>query len=227
MTKSCSIGIITLSASDNCGSLLQAYALQHYLTNNLGSTVDIINFTSHASKQLYNIINYRTLSSLPTFLRTIKNYKRLKRQKDDYNLFRKHYLNLTDKKYLGIDSLKGTSFDYDFIIVGSDQVWNVAMGDFDPSFFLSWTALPKVAYAPSLGGHDIDESPNKGDFCSLLNKFLFLSVREEKGQRCLERIVKHDVPVVVDPTLLLDIDVWQSITEERIFFFLWIICFAQ
>ena len=42
------IGIITLSDSDNCGSLLQCYALKKVLAE--FGTVDVINFSSEASQ---------------------------------------------------------------------------------------------------------------------------------------------------------------------------------
>ena len=44
------IGIITLSASDNCGSLLQAYALMNILKEK-GHTVEIIDFSTRISKK--------------------------------------------------------------------------------------------------------------------------------------------------------------------------------
>ena len=47
------IGIITLSASDNCGSLLQSYALKKLLS--LYGKVEIINFSSLKSHSLYDI----------------------------------------------------------------------------------------------------------------------------------------------------------------------------
>ena len=37
------IGILTLSASDNCGSLLQAYALQEVIKNRYDCKVEILN----------------------------------------------------------------------------------------------------------------------------------------------------------------------------------------
>ena len=46
---------MTLSASDNCGSLLQSYALKTILEN-LGNNVEIINFTTEQSHSMYDII---------------------------------------------------------------------------------------------------------------------------------------------------------------------------
>ena len=48
------IGIITLSASYNCGSLLQSFALKRILER--FGEVEIINFTSLASQKMYNIV---------------------------------------------------------------------------------------------------------------------------------------------------------------------------
>ena len=50
------IGILTLSASDNCGSLLQAYALQTVLQDR-GYDVEIIDFTTPISEKMYRIFH--------------------------------------------------------------------------------------------------------------------------------------------------------------------------
>lgn len=43
------IGIITFHASDNCGSMLQAYMLQHVLEKYKGIETNIINFSNENS----------------------------------------------------------------------------------------------------------------------------------------------------------------------------------
>lgn len=50
------IGIITLSASDNCGSLLQAFALQNVLTHRFSYDVEIIDYRSRQAEELYSVI---------------------------------------------------------------------------------------------------------------------------------------------------------------------------
>ena len=49
------IGILTLSASDNCGSLLQTYALKTLIESIYTGTVEIVPFASPKSHLLYDI----------------------------------------------------------------------------------------------------------------------------------------------------------------------------
>ena len=49
------IGIITFHASHNCGSMLQAYALQSTLIR-LGYTNEIINFSNAGSREMYSVL---------------------------------------------------------------------------------------------------------------------------------------------------------------------------
>ena len=55
MPKTSKIGIITLSASDNCGSLLQAYALKVLLEKVSNYSVELINFSTVQSHKAYDI----------------------------------------------------------------------------------------------------------------------------------------------------------------------------
>lgn len=49
------IGTITFQASHNCGSLLQAYALQQTLKA-MGYDNEIINFSNEGSRDMYSIL---------------------------------------------------------------------------------------------------------------------------------------------------------------------------
>ena len=82
------IGIITLSASDNCGSLLQSYALKKLLEKY--GEVEIINFSSEASHSMYDIPKYRGYD----FLKKFKDVRKLSKAKADYEFFRKKYLGI-------------------------------------------------------------------------------------------------------------------------------------
>ncbi len=147
------VGILTLSASDNCGSLLQTYALKTYLEKYIGFYAEIINFESEQSKRLYDIFPKIIWFHPRGLWRRLTHYRALAEQKKDYKHFREVYLNMGKIVYHTEDELKELDGTYSTIICGSDQVWNVGMSDFDNSFFLEWVRKSrKVAYAPSLGG---------------------------------------------------------------------------
>lgn len=217
------IGIITLSASDNCGSLLQTYALKKVLEK-YGS-VEVINFSSKESHEMYDTPRYRGMKKI----RYNKMIKNLNRGSNDYKLFRREYIGITGKEYL-IEDLKEINDYYDVVVVGSDQVWNVQMYDFSDAFFLGWAKSKKVAYAPSLGGRHLSISGNFTKIIEWLSDFSYISVREEIGKKCLEEVTGREVPKVLDPTLLLGEDEWNQIVgkplihEDYIFYYSWAYC---
>ena len=217
------IGILTLSASDNCGSLLQAYALKKALEKY--GLVEIINFSSKESHAVYDVPHY---CALKRFFRK-KEIQILSKASNDYKNFRHTYMHINGKE-LFYDDLKRLSPKYDVMVVGSDQVWNVKMGDFSESFFLGWTNSKKVAYAPSLGGTHLKISSDCDYIKKWLEDFSFISVREESGKRCLEEVIGRKVPKLLDPTLIVDAKTWESMVDEPlikgdyIFYYSWAYC---
>lgn len=220
------IGIMTLSASDNCGSLLQTYALKRLLENY--GEVEVINFSSESSHAVYDMPHLTLRKKLKmAFDSTGKiKYQNLARCKYAYTSFRKYQLQMDEKEFFSEDLCEIKS-KYDVIVAGSDQVWNVRMGDFDEAFFLGWTDAKKVAYAPSLGSSDVRQSKNANQIIEWIKKFDFLSVREEIGKNCLEEVSGRTVEKVLDPTLVLPQSEWEKLVGERlvnedyIFYYSW------
>lgn len=224
------IGIITLSASYNCGSLLQSYALKKILEKY--GEVEIINFSSKASHQMYDIVPKTLRGKIYTVVARRGLLGELKKESRAYKNFQRKELGISGKELLSTN-LSEIATKYDVIVAGSDQVWNVCMGDFDKAFLCGWTNRKKVAYAPSLGGHDIRESKHADEFIELVKRFNYLSVREEKGKKCLEEVSGKTVPVVLDPTILYGEEKWSSLVEtpivegDYIFFYSWAYCYEE
>lgn len=218
------IGIITLSASYNCGSMLQSYALKEEMKK--FGDVEIINFSSKKSHKKYDFIPHNLLKRAMMKLKHSDIIRDLEIEIKAYEEFKKRYLEINGKEFFYND-LSEIADKYDVIVAGSDQVWNVCMEDFDEAFFCGWTKKKKIAYAPSLGGHDIRESDESEKIVSCLNKFDKISVREEMGKKCLEDILGYDVLKVLDPTLIYDADRWHEmaaypkIDREYIFYYSW------
>lgn len=223
------IGIITLSASDNCGSLLQCYALKKLLEPY--GDVEVINFSSMLSHKIYDIPKVKLKDKIRVFLHLKKkiNLDSLKKCKKDYQDFRVNQLEISGEEIFP-ENLREIEDKYDIVVAGSDQVWNVKMADYDESFFCDWVSSTKVAYAPSLGGHDIMEADNPYKIIEMLGKFKYLSVREEFGKKCLENILNKPVEKVLDPTLVLDKKYYLSLINEPvvkgdyIFYYSWAYC---
>ncbi len=74
---------------------------------------------------------------------TLKFLKSIKRQKLGYAQFRSKYLNLTEIKYKNSEELSKIEKNYDILIAGSDQIWNIYMADYSEAFFLPWKGTAK------------------------------------------------------------------------------------
>lgn len=221
-------GIVTFHNSHNCGSMLQALALQIKLEEFTGTQATIIDFSSEGQTDLYRIFpKIHNIKGLVKNLMFFPYYKKLKKQQSDYNEFMK-YFNLTAKHYSKNSELFSLNGEYDFWVCGSDQVWNTKCPDADDAYFLNFVKEgKKIAYAPSLGGADIAKVVDDVDkYVAYLNSLDAISIREMNGKRWLERLLNKEVPIIADPTLLLTSDEWAKyqtpgriIKEPYIFYY--------
>lgn len=222
------IGILTLSASDNCGSLLQAYALQEVIKNRYDCKVEILNLETDQSKEIYELFPKKFYKHPKKSLFTLRFLKSIKRQKIGYTQFRSKYLNLTEKNYKNSEELSKIDKDYNILIAGSDQIWNIYMADYDEAFFLPWKGTAKkISYAASLGAMNKIDDINAENIKKWLKDFNMVSVREDSGANTLEKLTDKKIQVTLDPTLLLSISDWNKITGVRminkpyIFYYSW------
>lgn len=209
------IGILTLSASDNCGSLLQAYALQTILQDR-GDDVEIIDLVTPISKKMYRVIHPGYIRYPKMFFGQIIRYKDLIKQKRDYELFRQGQLRLTGQKYRSIDGLKAVDGKYDVIVCGSDQIWNIYMRDFDEAFLLSWCIKSRrISYAASLGDQKDGRLADMVERGFEYDRYAAVSVREGSAARKFKEELNKDVEICLDPTLLLHKDQWRKLIDKN------------
>lgn len=207
------IAILTLSASDNCGSLLQAYALQQILIR-LGYKTDILNFCTKRSKKMYRIFHPSYIKSPRKLLGSFLNYQNLKKQQNDYYEFRQNHLNMTLQKYCNSSDLAIIDGQYDYIICGSDQVWNTNMWDFDEAYLLTWCKnSKKIAYAVSLGDQKNRDIQKQKRTLISATDFFMISVREKSAVKRLYEITNRNIKLCLDPTLLLSMKDWQMLAD--------------
>lgn len=211
------IGIITFHASHNCGSFLQAYALQKFLKNN-NLDAEIIDFSNEGQRKLYDI-TYKN-NSLKNFIKNIILFPRrriLKNTHKNYEKFIHKNLKLSKEKFLKLQEMKEYEFDYDIFICGSDQIWNVTIVDFDDAYFLPFISdKKKIAYAPSFGARKMSKYLLENElekYKRYLNEFSLITIRENNGKEWLKEMIKKDVPVVLDPTLLLSREDYKEIED--------------
>lgn len=106
--------------------------------------------------------------------------------------------------------------EYYKFVCGSDQVWSSTTLYVDPLMYLRFAPSEKrIAYAPSLG-RDYIPDYNKRIMRRYIKDIPYVSVREEVGQKLIYKLTGRDVPVVLDPTLLLTKDDWNELkTVEK------------
>jgi hypothetical protein len=118
------------------------------------------------------------------------------------------------KEKAGSSKISG---QYDIFIAGSDQVWNVKNTNNDYFYFLDFVneSVKKKSYAASFG---FDEIPKEyvADYKKHLSSFSDISVRESQGALIIEKLLNIKVPVLLDPTLLLDKNEWTKLCKNRV-----------
>ena len=213
------IGILTYHTGYNYGASLQAFALQTVLRK-MGYDSEIVNFETKRFKASREMITPK-----PTRLKeVIKIVTRIpywctlqKRQKmfDDYtqNILKTSPLYRTEKE------VGEHAADYDCIICGSDQIWNLSQDDApaaNPLFFLNFPKHQRrISYAASFGKW-VKEAPKYEDvFLPWLKQFDAISVREQSGVDYLNSI-GIDCEISLDPTVLLDKEDYDSICADRL-----------
>lgn len=209
------VGIFTYHFSDNYGALFQAYGLRKWLRD-CGLAADFVNYHPAYVEEGGSVVQPWRLSLLRRNL--VNLYLRLahlrklifgnKLQRELFEAFRCEVLGVSGPRLRTASELEGEMLGYDILICGSDQIWNPSpQRGLDPVYFLNIPGSDhayKIAYAPSFGRHKI-EKEHDAELAKLVGAIDGISVREASGLEILAQagIVRPDVPVVPDPTILL------------------------
>ena len=180
------IGIITFHNSYNCGSMLQAFALQKMVSSlNLEGKCEIINFSNYNQRNLYSCFPKST--SIKKFVKNILyffNIIEIKKSRSDYQQFIRDYLILSDIFFGSYDALKQKCDKYDKYITGSDQVRNYKCLDTDRAYFLAFTdSANKYAYAVSFGANNVFCSNEAHEYINYCKQFKMITVRENNAKK--------------------------------------------
>lgn len=208
MKEKIKVGIITMHRVINYGSVLQAYATQ-FIIEKLGYNCKIIDY------EYPNIFQYKrgTIPYEITWRGRIAKYLWLKprwRRMNRFSKFIRKRLKTT-QFFPNREKLNRYNFDFDVYVTGSDQVWNTIHTKGDTTFLLDFVKnKKKVSYASSFASNSIEKKYFEV-FKKYLSKYDYISVREEKGRSLVKELINKDVPIVLDPTLLLDEKDWHKL----------------
>lgn len=226
------IGIITIHRIYNYGSVLQTFAIQHFLQMR-GHNCEIIdylfpnNYHRRPHNESHNPINIRERIKR-LFLKGMFAIP-LKLQHRRTDRFVERYLNLSAKQYAAPSAFSSEDPQYDVYISGSDQIWNPRFCHGDPSFFLMFAPQNKlkIAYASSFGVTSLP-AEYMDMYRKYLNTYDAIGVREESSLHIVHELLQKPVPAqyVLDPTFLLTAEEWTKILPaKRIISDKYILCY--
>ena len=142
--------ITTFQSAYNYGAVLQAFALQEYLSMNFAET-KILNYHSKeidASYENPKLLDYIHNPKNAMF-RLIQGIL-YKGKKTKIDAFRKQYFNLT-KRYDN-SNISDAKHDADVFVTGSDHVWNYLIVNKNSTYYLDFAQGKRTcSYAASFG----------------------------------------------------------------------------
>lgn len=202
------IGILTFHRTLNYGAVLQCYALQELLRQK-GHLVEVIDYRIPSVEDERKLVSLAILRSrngvvikLKYLIRNLFSYRMRKKALNAFNSFLQRRFVLSSP----VVEIKDIPSDYDYILFGSDQIWNPKLcGGFDPVF---WGQFPKgktkfIAYAASIGEVDGIGSDQWKQIGRMISSFDKVSVRESDLKLALEEKFSIPVQCCLDPTLMV------------------------
>lgn len=116
--------------------------------------------------------------------------------------------------YVGYESLKKGAFNYNLVLVGSDQLWTPMSlyGNYYNLMFVD-DSIPKVSYAASFGVSKI-ASFQKEATKRYLDRFDRIGVRETTGKEIVDSLSINKATHVSDPSMLLTREEWAEVASE-------------
>lgn len=207
------VAVMTWFHYHNYGTALQVTALC-YIIEKLGYQAYVIRYIPHG-----RIVALRGYRNPKFYIDKIREKIKLRLVKDEVREKAFHeFLNLRIKM---TDECKTASQlfrlndQYDAFICGSDQIWAPTV--FNSKYFLDFVDDPNkmIAYAPSIGVTEVKDEHIKNCMKECIERFKYLSVREEEGKKIIKELCGKEAWVVLDPTLLLTLNEWDSMAIEK------------
>lgn len=202
------IGLLTLPFNNNYGGLLQCYALQTFLKEQ-GHEVYVIkhNFSrkGNLKSKIYSIIKRLLRKDLKYKIQTTA-----MQQFENTYLRETHLISSTQ----ALHSLK--KYNFDVLIVGSDQVWRFEYTkDNFAEYFLNFAKewhIKRFAFAASFGIDswtiNCKETQELKHLIKLFNK---VSVREISGIKLCKEYLNSEAIQLLDPTFLTLAENYRSL----------------
>mgnify|MGYP001096524716 CR=1 FL=1 len=214
------VGVITWWRN-NYGSILQALALQQKLNQYNNLKYEIICQYGKKSTSVDNVFDkIKSVGLIETCKRVFWKvaFKGLRKRNKRMQQYVDENLKVSSNQY-NEHNIADSNKYYDIFICGSDQIWNPDLVATDSMYWLSFVEKDKkkIAYAPSFGINTITEK-QKEQINNNLRTFKSISCRETSGSRAINQIIgEKKCDTVLDPTMLIEREYWDSISEDKIY----------
>lgn len=213
------IAILTLPLHTNFGGNLQAFALQKILRDR-GYDVETLDYRVRASSDArkllsqfkQKIINNRKVYHF--FNHEVKAIQINHQAFIEENIKRSKVLTTVEelRKYIN-------ERGFNYIIVGSDQVWRLPYSQRVYSYFLDFIdseKITKISYAASFGVDYWEFNKVQTAYiANNLSKFDAISVRESSGVSLCQKYLSLTVEETLDPTLLLEVKDYLALCKHE------------
>lgn len=204
------IGILTFHNVLNYGAVLQCYALQSVIRD-LGHDTSVIDFNPKAIVAPYRLFapisRCKTLLSKTKYLVYLSLISRsYYKRKNEFKCFLKKYMRLSSSKE-----------SYDYIIYGSDQIWNPLITHNIPEYWGKGklSSIGKISYSASAGNLKNLDSLSQKEITEYLKNFENISVREENLRNYLQKFTKNNIYITCDPVILNPKEDWIRLCIEN------------
>ena len=212
------IGIVTIMDYTNYGNRLQNYAVSHVLRKKFDC--DVISLAAYKEKAFYDGHYIPWLKDQIAGKTSI--FPEFAERRFGPNITRSTNFRTWSKKHIPTRNFyeskclpESLNREYAMFFAGSDQIWNYHFSSnrFDDYFLRFAEDRKKAAISGSFG---VEEIPDKWKqtYIDGLSGFNHISVREDAGAQIIKSLIGRDVPVLVDPVMLLSKEEWLKVAKK-------------
>lgn len=222
------IAILTQPLHNNYGGNLQNFALQKVLTDMGHQPVTIDRHDTVKLRSKFKlgyfkrlVLHYLKGTPKPFFKSYFISKKEEAYIRQDIIAFIDAHINKTS--YLYSDSAVVDTFNqynFDAVIVGSDQVWRPMYSPNIYTYYLSFLKgnkeIKKIAYAASFGTDEWEYSEEQTVRCQqYIQQFDLVTVREKSAVNLVAEKLNKEAKFVLDPTFLLSKEDYIKLFDDK------------